>query len=107
MPLPEGRNSVVNGPSDAPAVYRYEVPVDDSWHRLELSGEVLHVAARSVDVVEVWAKHTGGTKLNRYFTVVGTGHPWPHRGDPRHVKHVGTALIPGGALVWHLLEAPW
>jgi hypothetical protein len=83
------------------AIHRYEVPVDDEWHTLDLTGEVLHVASRRRDVVEVWAIHDDqGDRLPRHFRIFGTGHPLP---DGR-LRHVGTAFADGGELVWHLME---
>jgi hypothetical protein len=84
----------------ATAIHRYEVPVDDCWHSLPLSGDLLHVAARQADVVEVWAFSGGGTTTARTFRVFGTGQSLP-AGDP--VDYRGTALAPNG-LVWHLME---
>lgn len=82
------------------AIYRYEVPVDDQWHTLSLSGDVLHIAARRPDTVELWAFSGGGSTVNRAFRVFGTGQPLPG-GEP--VAYRGTALAPHG-LVWHLME---
>jgi len=81
-------------------ILRWEIPVDDQWHELELGPDgIAHVAARSADAVEVWAVHDPRlVKVRRRFTVVGTGHPVPDL-----TRHVGTALAPHG-LVWHLLE---
>lgn len=81
------------------AIYRYEIPVDDAWHSVELPGVILHVASRRAEVVEVWALDSGTPVVGRYFRVFGTGHPLP---DER-LRHAGTALAPGG-LVWHLME---
>ena len=83
-------------------VFRYEVPVDDHWHTLMLSGRVLHVAARQLGVVELWALESGGPRVGRVFRVVGTGHPWPVGFG---ATYVGTALVERSPLVWHLLEA--
>ncbi|MEU1497279.1 hypothetical protein [Streptomyces sp. NPDC005732] len=82
------------------AIYRYEVPVDDRWHPLQLSGEIVHVDCRTVHAVEVWAIRTDGPTQTRSFRVYGTGQPLPDA-----VEHVGTAIAPGGQLVWHLIEA--
>ncbi len=83
------------------SIFRYEVPVDDQWHVLELRGDVVHVAARRPDVVEVWAEHRHDStrKLTRRFRVYGTGQP-----DVEGM-HVGTAVAADGRLVWHLREA--
>lgn len=80
-------------------VLRYTVLVDDQAHYFDLNGAIVHVAARTPDVVEFWSVDTGGPTVKREFVVVGTGHP-----HPPHWQHVGTALAAGGALVWHLME---
>lgn len=82
------------------AIYRYEVPVDDRWHSLPLSGDLLHVAARQSDTVEVWAFSDGSATPTRTFRVFGTGQRLPVD-DP--IDYRGTALAPNG-LVWHLME---
>lgn len=83
----------------AHTVYRHEIPVDDQWHTLPLTGAVLHAAARhAVDVVEIWTLHTGGPPVDRAFRIYGTGHPF-HPDDTHHK----VALAPGG-LVWHVIE---
>lgn len=82
-------------------VYRYGVPVDDLAHRFELSGPIVHVGTRRADVVEFWAvADKSAAQVIRWFQVIGTGHaiPEPAKGV------VGTAVVPGGALVWHLVE---
>lgn len=79
-------------------IYRYEIPVDDQWHPLPLSGAIVHVASRDPYAVELWALD-GGPTVTRGFRVFGTGQPLPD-----DVQHVGTAIPPGGRLVWHLME---
>jgi len=81
------------------AIYRYEIPVDDRWHPLQLSGEVLHVDCRTMHAVEVWARHTDGPTVTRSFRVYGTGQPLLDG-----LAYIGTAIVPGGQLVWHLME---
>ncbi|OMI34388.1 DUF7352 domain-containing protein [Streptomyces sparsogenes] len=83
------------------AIHRYEVPVDDCWHAVDLTGEIVHVDSRSMHTVEIWAIHGPGEPTRRGFRVYGTGHPIPD-----DAIHVGTAIPPGGQLVWHLLELP-
>lgn len=82
-------------------IFRYEVPVDDEWHEVELrGGEPLFVASRRHDMVEFWAQHNDALPARRArFMVVGTGQPMPSR-----AAYHGTALAAGGQLVWHLLE---
>jgi hypothetical protein len=81
------------------AIYRYEVPVDDLAHRLMVAGPVLAVGCRRPDVVEFWALHDSAVTWYRWFQVFGTGQTLPEV-----VKYLGTAVAPGGQLVWHLLE---
>jgi hypothetical protein len=83
-----------------PAIYRYEVPVDDQWHGHDLGGDILHVDARNPYIVEFWALHGGGSTVRRVFRAFGTGQPLPDD----HGRHIGTAVTAGGALVWHLME---
>ena len=80
-------------------IFRYEVPVDDLWHEIELrGGEPLFVAARRADVVEFWAHYDERFPVRTArFMVVGTG-----LALPRPTAYHGTAL--DGQLVWHLLE---
>ncbi len=91
---------MTEGRVSSPRVLRYEIPVDDQIHELTLPGGTLHVATRRPDVVEMWCQDEGKARLVRLL-VVGTGHPWPPG-----AFHIGTAIIPGGALVWHLLVVP-
>jgi hypothetical protein len=83
-----------------PTIHRYQVPVDDQWYTLSLSGAVLHVAARDPAVVELWA--LVGIELPRWweFRVFSTGQPLPAWCG----EHVGTTLADGGRFVWHLFR---
>lgn len=81
-------------------VLRHEVPVDDTVHLVLLAGPILHVAARERDVVEVWVQDKERDRPVRLL-VVGTGQRWPDG-----AIHLGTALVPGERLVWHLLGLP-
>lgn len=81
-------------------VLRYEVPVDDRWHALNLLGDIMHVATRRADVVELWVLDVDAL-VTREFRVFATGEQMP---TGLHLRHVGTAIVPGGALVWHLFE---
>ena len=92
------------------SIHRYEVPVDDQWHRLQLGGDPVHVATRRGDVVEVWA-WSDPHVIDRWFRVYATGEPIPGPNTPGEpgqadqcVRHRGTAITPDGRLVWHLLE---
>lgn len=86
-------------------IYRYEVPVDDRWHT-HTCGPPLHVACRHAGVVEFWAQPLDPDADEfvdeQRFRVYGTGHD-----IPEEALHAGTALAPGGQLVWHLVTDPW
>lgn len=96
-------------------VFRYTVPVNDAWHgvRLDPNREILHVAARSADIVELWAiadDEIRSPQITRRFRVYGTGQPITV--DPAvpsatsyRLTHRGT-IIPADfpSLVWHLFE---
>lgn len=78
-------------------ILRYIIPVDDEWHTTYTGGTPLHVACRSSDLVEFWAWELEASIPTEY-RVYGTGHPV----EPG-VEYVGTAVTPGGHLVWHLV----
>lgn len=81
-------------------VYRYVVPVNDQAHDIELSGPIVHVAARDHRLVEFWAISGESEPVVRTFQIFGTGHPLPHQ-----AAYVGTTLAGSqGQLVWHLFE---
>ena len=85
-------------------IFRYEVPVDDEWHEINLQFDPLSVDCRALDVVEFWAfdEPFGPPKTQRRFRVFGTGQVLP---EDEPCSYVGTAIAPGGQLVWHLMEA--
>jgi len=79
-------------------VYRYEVPVDDRWHAVEIRGPILHVGGRSMFTVEFWAIYdTAGKSSLLEFRVFGTGQPLE-----RAALYVGTVVI--DKPVWHLFQ---
>jgi hypothetical protein len=82
------------------AMFRYEVPIDDEAHVIELSHSPVIVAAQAYAyVVEFWAEHTVGAPLaKRSFQVFGTGHSLPEG-----AKWIGTCPRAEG-FVWHLYE---
>lgn len=106
-------------PTPSSQVLRYEVPVDDQWHRIDALDDIVHVGCRRAESVEFWATDpvtvrrvdTGGCdfisaqylpappKKRRMweYRVFGTGHP-------AYGLYVGTALAPAGGLVWHLFR---
>jgi hypothetical protein len=81
-------------------IFRYEVPVDDRWHTFRCEPP-LHVDCRHPGFVEFWAYPAEGAD-DQHLRVYGTGHDMPDE-----LRHVGTALTPDRALVWHLMADPW
>lgn len=95
-------SDMVFRPGPGRRILRWDVPVDDAWHVVPLSGAVVHVAARRPDVVELWAVDSGAEwREPRRFRVFGTGWPIP---DDVQFRVVGAAAAAGGSLVWHLIE---
>lgn len=80
-------------------ILRYEVPVDDEWHHVH-AHDPLYVGCRRTDIVEFWAwEIPDSAPVYREYRVVGTGH---HVEEA--VQYIGTAIAPGGSLVWHLVQ---
>lgn len=86
------------------AIHRYEVPVDDTWHSVVMTGEILHVAARELEVVEVWAFAGDYSPVTLELRAFGTGQPIPSGYGGVPLRHVGTALVRNSGLVWHVLQ---
>lgn len=82
-------------------IHRYDVPVDDEWHEFKLTGNILHVDSRSINVVEFWAHEIEGNPAETVrLRVFGTGHEMPIA-----TVYRGTTIAPGGRFVWHLVQA--
>lgn len=87
-------------------ILRHEVPVDDEWHKIGVSGEIYpFVNASFPHIVEFWTLESNGPVVIRNFRVVGTGQPLPFSNE-RTYNHIGTAIFKNevGRLVWHLFE---
>lgn len=80
-------------------IYRYEIPVDDQWHGVELNGVITGIGSRRSDVIEFWSVHTDEPSEARSFRAFGTGQ------ELEDVAKVhGSAVTNGGLFVWHLAE---
>lgn len=92
-------------------VLRWEVPVDDAWHKIG-AGDVVQVAARGHrerpgDLIEVWTLEeaadttfkTVEALLRRVVTVIGTGHA-----APENARHIGSVVVPWFGLVPSMLR---
>lgn len=82
-------------------ILKWDVPVDDAEHLIGW-GHVLSVGCQyEPDTVQVWTLEDcsdGPPEPRRPVRVFGTGQPLPDS-----VEHLGTALVAGKPLVWHLL----
>jgi hypothetical protein len=81
-------------------VYRHQVPADDSWHDITMSGPVVHVACRNGDdsLIHFWTLAGLSSPYTARFRVFGTGNPVP---DDAAYRGTGIAE----PLVLHLFEA--
>lgn len=86
----------------AKRVLKWEVPVDDKRHKIG-PGPVVHIATQygHNDLLTVWTEEDAWTELPynklRTVQVFGTGHPYEG-------KVLGTVVITGGHLVWHVVD---
>ncbi len=85
-------------------VFKYEVPIDDCFS-LDLPEEatVLHVEVQH-EIPQLWALINPNTsiKTTRRFRLAGTGHEITERADK--LQHIGSLLMRGGGVVWHVFE---
>jgi hypothetical protein len=84
-------------------IIRHVLPVDDGLHEIEVpvgTDPVLHVASRRMAEIDIWVlDDPAAPTRTAIFRVVGTGHP-----IDANEHWIGTCVVPGGALVWHLVE---
>lgn len=85
-------------------VFKVSIPADDTWHLMgtrEGISDVLHVGSQGdPQSVQLWFRHedTPQDDLNKFeVRVFCTGHE-----VPGHAYHVGSVLVAGGLLVWHV-----
>lgn len=83
-------------------VLKWNVPVDDRRHEVG-AGRVVHVAAQygDVDILQLWTEEETEEVALIEAQVFGTGHEYPDNGVA-----VGTVLVHGGELVWHVVVFP-
>ena len=95
----------MNGPGKGhgvPCLHQYSVPADDQWYELPLTGDVVHVAARSPHVVDFWAwRRPWRDAQPHWFRVYVDDQPVD---TPGSVCHLGTVVCEGGRYVRHLIE---
>ena len=81
-------------------MHRFEVPVDDQWHRFHCPDSDIRKVEATGSKVEFWCEVSSSSDYSyRKFRVFGTGHPVPD-----DAFYVGTASRTSSGLVWHLYE---
>lgn len=89
-------------------VVRYEVPVDDVWHPLQLSGPIVHATCRGMTYVEFWVLASDQPADTRWFRAFRDDHEVPgdaiYRGTALSPTGPGPFSQPYGQFVWHLFE---
>lgn len=74
---------------------------------MPMGAKVLHAAEQYGQLCIWYHCDPNAPRALRRFAIVGTGHPAPPLyGDigPEECRHVGTVIMSGGALVWHIFE---
>ncbi len=80
-------------------IYKYDVPFGAiSAHRIYENPQFV-LAGIQDEIPRIWAKVSGGERMIRKFTVVGTGHEFPDGWE-----HIGS--FQHGSFVWHIMEVP-
>ncbi len=85
------------------AIWKYELPIGRSFE-LEIPqyGRILTLKTQRGKPTLWVLVNTENEKKTRKFELVGTGHPVSQ--DAFNGKHIGTFLVEGDALVFHLFE---
>lgn len=78
------------------AIWKYEIPIDNEWHSLEISAHIYHIACQNAGTLELWALNEGPL-VTRTFKAFGTGHEFDL--DVVEMQYIGTAL-------YHFLRMP-
>ena len=78
-------------------IFRFEVPVDNQWHRLPAQ-YTLSVGSRIPGVVEFWCRETDNNDME--YRVYGTGHPI----ECEFLYEGSVYDASTNSLVWHLVS---
>lgn len=86
--------------SSSRTVYKYVLPVEDTVEVIMPDGaEVLHIGDQAGTIC-LWALvDPDAPRVSRWLRIAGTGHPIAGA-----VRHLGSVVTYGGALVWHVFE---
>ncbi len=84
-------------------IWKYDLSIlDEQTILISVGAEILSVACQR-EIPVLWAKvYPDGPQIYRKVQMRGTGHPL----NGREGTFVGTAIMAGGALVWHVFVSP-
>lgn len=83
-------------------IYKYELQSGITTLKIPMNAQILTAACQG-DSVFIWAKLRPKNPLEtRTFEVYGNDHEIPEL--ERQLAYIGTAMMHGGALVWHVFE---
>lgn len=86
-------------------IYKYELEVKDGIQEVYMpdAADIIHVGEQNGKIC-MWAEvDTTNISEQRYFHVIGTGHPIPNtKGIPTRSNWTGTVQMP--PFVWHVYE---
>lgn len=82
-------------------VWKYNIPVNDSEHVIDMpyGARFVHAECQKSHVVSLWFEVDSeiAFKQARIFTIYGTGHPIPDT-----FEHIAT--VKDGMFMWHVYE---
>ncbi len=84
------------------SVWKFELPITDRFSiPMPVGARLLNVETQNEQPC-LWALvDPAAEKEGRQFRLAGTGHPI---NNPDELSYVGTCMMRGGGLVWHLFE---
>ncbi len=87
------------------AVWKFQIPIEDSFSlEMPIDAELLHVAIQDRQPC-LWALvEPQCATETRHFELRGTGHELDTDRADTHCVHVGSFMMSGGAIVFHLFE---
>ena len=82
--------------SDSKVIYKYELPIDDEWHKLPM-GKVVHIGRALGDMVHVWIQQYPLEQDWFKYRVVRTG-----QAVSKWHFYIGTTI--NEPYVWHVYQ---
>ena len=89
-------------------IWKYDLPIGDLVEiEMPQMAEIIHVGIQAgfdsvSKTVQLWAEvETEYSMRKRTFVVYGTGHELH---DDKRLKHIGSFIMAGGGLVFHVYE---